>query len=229
LYCDELSLEAMAAYLQSNEIEIERFGTLVNVPNNDVARLMYYLQCVCTAIECDQDSDIQRYTNYNNWARLSIEEQKALLVVCYTFSPDVLDDKVFFHSDALCGNSANEFYRINQVRHQILAAESIIIAGRTRHVNQIMVYKIQWMKSYYFEPMQGLVARLSAPSRPPAITHTPTYTPTYTPSYSAPVIRQPIKQKRRCNGWCVCGCICCLVLIVIIISIVVSAVNQSKD
>ncbi len=149
----------MALYFQKNEIEFERTGVTANVPNNDVARLMYYLNCVCVAIDCDNDPDIQRFTSYSNWSRLSTEEQKALIRVCYSFSPDVLNNRVFFQSDALCGDSSNEFYTINQVRNQVAAAESIIIAGRVRVVNKIMTYKMQWMKTYYFDPMQRLLAR----------------------------------------------------------------------
>jgi hypothetical protein len=212
----------MAAYLQSNEIEIERTGVSVNVANNDVARLMYYLNCVCTSIDCNHDPDIQRYTTYKNWHLLSIEEQKALVVVCYTFSPDVLDDKVFFHSDALCGERLNDFYTINQVRNQVLAAESIIIAGRTRHVNKIMTYKMQWMVTYYIEPMRRLVARFNASSQPRPVTYTPTYTPTRPPTNTAPFIRQSTRKRSSCNGWCVCGSISCLVIIAIIIGITVA-------
>ena len=120
----------MAVVFQRNEVEFERTGVQVNVPNNDVARLMYYLQCVCTSINCNNDPDIQRFTNYKNWSYLSIDEQKALVVVCYAFSADVLDNRVFFHSDTLCVVGRNEFYTINQVRDRLLAAESIIIAGR---------------------------------------------------------------------------------------------------
>jgi hypothetical protein len=128
---------------QRNEIEFQRTGRVVTVPNNDVARLMYYLNCVCTAIDCNRDPDIQRFTNYNNWSYLSVDEQKALIVVCDAFSPDVLENRVFFHNDTLSGDTNNEFYTINQVRNQIVAAESIVIAGQVRVVNQIMTYKLQ--------------------------------------------------------------------------------------
>jgi hypothetical protein len=151
--------EEMAVYFENKNIKFERTGVTANVPNNDVARLMYYMQCVCTSINCNDDPGIQRFTNYANWACLTITDQAALVVACGAFSPDVLNNRVFFQSDALCGDSSNEFYTINQVRNQVAAAESIIIAGRVRVVNKIMTYKMQWMKKYYFDPMQRLLAR----------------------------------------------------------------------
>src|SRR5690348_8131370 len=124
----------MSAFLQINEIEIKRTGTKVTVPDNDVARLMYYLKCVCTTIDCKNDPDIQRFISYQNWQQLSVNEQKALIVLCYTISPEILNDKVFFQKDELCIDSNNEFYEISQVKNQVLAVESIFIAGQTRQV-----------------------------------------------------------------------------------------------
>jgi len=214
----------MALAFQRNEIDIERTGRSVTVPNNDVARLMYYLNCVCNTIDCNDDPDIQRFTNYHNWSYLSSEEQKALLVVCYAFSPDVFDDKVFFHSDALCGNSSNEFYTINQVRSQLFAVESIIIAGRQRQVNKIMTYKMSWMKTYYYDPMQRLVSRLGNSSRPV----------TYSPRYTQDVERQPIMYNNddspRCTTGRICCCLCCLVIVIpALIGIIIAIVHSINN
>ncbi|CAF5086121.1 unnamed protein product, partial [Rotaria sp. Silwood1] len=115
------------AYLQHNQYGFKDTSVNVNVPNNDVARLMYYLNCVCSAIQYN-DSDLSRFRNYRNWASLSSEDIRLLLVLCLTLRPDLLDDKVFFHSDALCGDSSNKFFEISQVRNQLLAVQSIVIA-----------------------------------------------------------------------------------------------------
>ncbi|CAF4551772.1 unnamed protein product, partial [Rotaria sp. Silwood2] len=100
---------------------------------------------------------------------------------CTSTSVTVPNNDVARLIDALCRDSSNKFYKIHQVRHQLVAAESIVIAGQVREVNQIMTYKIAWMKTYYYEPMQRLVARFDTSSQ------TNTYRPTYTPS----VVQQP--------------------------------------
>jgi hypothetical protein len=56
----------MTAFLQTNETEIKRTSQKVFVPGNDVARLMYYLNCVCAAIYYTDDVDIQRLISYQN-------------------------------------------------------------------------------------------------------------------------------------------------------------------
>jgi hypothetical protein len=210
----------MTVFYQQNKIDFERIGVEANVPNNDVARLMYYLRCVCTSINCNNDPDIQRFTNYNNWSYLSNTEQKALLVFCYTFSPDEFNDRVFFHSDVLCGERTNEFYTINQVRHQLVVAESIVIAGQVRVVNQIMTYKMEWMRTYYIDPMRRLVASLGTSSQ--SITYRPTYTPT--------VVRQSYRDTSSsgCTTGRICCAICCCVFIIPgIIGIIISIVNAT--
>ncbi|CAF1242395.1 unnamed protein product [Rotaria sordida] len=68
-------------------------------------------------------------------------------------------------SDALCGDSGNEFYEFSQIRHQLMAVRSILIAGRTRQVNKIMTYKLSWMRNNYFGPMNRLADRFNPQRR----------------------------------------------------------------
>jgi hypothetical protein len=155
----------MALAFRQNEFGVKRTGQSVTVADNDIAKLMYYLNCVCTTIDCNNDPEIRRFTNYSNWHSLSTDEQRQLVVLCYTFSPDIFNNKVFFQSDALCLNRGNEFYEISQVSNQLVAVQSIIIAGRTRRVNKIMTYKMPWMQSYYLEPMRRQAQRFSQSNR----------------------------------------------------------------
>lgn len=149
----------MALVLGKNDVGVKRTGQAVQVPNNDVAKLMYYLSCVCVSIEANDEPEIRRFTDYMNWHRLSNDEVKQLVVLCYTLSPDVFEGKVFFQSDELCFDFSNEFYEISQVQSRIVAAQSIVIAGRTKRVNKIMTYKFSWMRNNYLEPMRNLAER----------------------------------------------------------------------
>ncbi|CAF1556217.1 unnamed protein product [Rotaria sp. Silwood1] len=200
-------------YAQRNEFEVERTGIRVNVPNNDVARLMYYLNCVCIVIDCNNEPSIQRYTTYQNWYSLSLDEQKVLLALCYTFNPDILQNKVFFQYDALCQDGSNEFYEIRQARSQFLIHESILIAGRQHHINNIMAYKTQWMSRNYYEPRQRLVARLNN-SNTPAVMKS---------SY----VGVSSSRSKTCKYiWC--GIVCFFCIIPGIIGIIVAIVNAVK-
>ena len=154
------------AYFQHNQYQFTDKTVRVNVPANDTARLMYYLNCVCYAIDYT-DNNITRYCNYSNWSQLSNEDIRFLVVLCHTLSPTVFAGKVFFHSDALCGDMTNKFYEISQVSHQLLAVQSIFIAGKSCRVNKIMTYKMSWMTNNYLNPMKNLAQRLSNQNKPP--------------------------------------------------------------
>jgi hypothetical protein len=154
----KVTLPNNMALFQRNQVGFRDTTVAASVPNNDIARLMYYFNSVCSAIEYT-DNDMQRYRNCRNWSSLSYEEIRLLLVLCYTFSPDVFNNKVFFQSDALCDDFQNKFYEISQVSHRLLAVRSIVVAGRTRRVSSIMTYKMSWMRDYYFGPMQRLAQR----------------------------------------------------------------------
>ena len=151
----------MALAFQQNQIGVKRTSESTSVANNDIAKLMYYLRCVCTTIDCNNDTDIQRFTNHWNWASLSLDEQRQLVVLCYTFSPDIFEGKVFFQSPELCIQYDNEFYEISQVSNRLIAARSIVVAGRTRRVNKIMTYKMFWLQTNYLEPMRRQAQRFS--------------------------------------------------------------------
>jgi hypothetical protein len=152
----------MDGILNQNENEVKGLTILATIPDNDVAKLMYYLSCVCTTIISDEDEDTRRFTNYSKWAELSTEDQKLLLNLCQTFSPDVLEDKVFFHNRELCTQFDNQFYELIQIHDKLVAADSIDIADRTYQVTKIMVYKMTWMQKNYLEPGQRLAKQLQS-------------------------------------------------------------------
>ncbi|CAF1269782.1 unnamed protein product [Rotaria sordida] len=149
----------MAAF-GSTEYDFKKIGRTTSVPDADIARIMYYLDCVCTVIDYD-DNNIRRYRNYSNWRNMSDEEDRLIFLLGLALSPDELEDKVFFNVPALCPDSNNEFYEIGQVRRQLVIVQSIVIGGQSRQVKRIMAYRQMWMRRNYYEPMQRLAFRFS--------------------------------------------------------------------
>ena len=160
------------ALFQRNQYDL-RPSPRVTVPDNDLARLMYYLNCVFYTIEYE-DQDVRKYSDYQRWWMLSHAEQRVVWFLALTFSPDEFDGKVFFHSDALCGDSSNKFYEFSQVSNQLLAVQSILIAGQTRQVKKIMTYRMSWIQNNYLDPMKRLAPYLSPQAQRPATARRPT-------------------------------------------------------
>ena len=45
----------MAAVIGSTQIHVKKTGTAATIPDNHIARLMYYFNCVCCCVEADDD------------------------------------------------------------------------------------------------------------------------------------------------------------------------------
>ncbi|CAF0787420.1 unnamed protein product [Adineta ricciae] len=217
-------MDPTIAVIGSDELGLNRTTVPVTIPNDNVAYLMYYLNCVCTVIDCKNDPDLQRFISFQNYRQLSVDEQRALVALCRRINPILLKDRVFFQNDAMCVQFNNEFYDISLVQNRLVAAESIIIAGRIRRVTKIMCYKNIWLQTFYYNPMQRLTDRFRSSTVSP-VTYTQPSTSTR-PTYTQPVT---VKNHSSKSKYIICG-VCCFVLCILptLIGIIVGVVNYSK-
>ena len=70
------------ALVGRTQIGIRATGAVVTVPNNNKAKLMYYLNCVCTVLDLDDNADINRLRRYRDYI-LTADETDRLLHLCY--------------------------------------------------------------------------------------------------------------------------------------------------
>ncbi len=78
----------MAAVFDRMQIGIKKTGTTVTIPDNPIARLMYYFNCTCSCTEIDDDASIRRLRNYSNYFSLTNDEEAKLIILCLALSPD---------------------------------------------------------------------------------------------------------------------------------------------
>lgn len=128
------------------------------IPNNPTAKLMYYLDCMCTVLKYDDEPTMNRLRRYQNYF-LTRQERDLLIQLCIVLKPDVLLNKCIFQEDALCGDMGNKFYDLEQVRNNLLIAGSVMIGGQNRRVTKIMTFKMDWLRRNWQEPIQELLAR----------------------------------------------------------------------
>ena len=154
-----------ALSIGKTEITVKPVGWSTTVPNNDIARLMYYFHSVCTCVEPDEDYTIRRLRDYkNNYARLSSDEEARLLAICLTLSPDKLIGTILFPSDD-CGNSTNKFLELSAVSTKLVVAESLVIGGQSKKIQKVMLFQKSWMEKYYIEPLRSIVRSRRPPPR----------------------------------------------------------------
>ena len=74
----------MCASLGFNKIRIKDDSVKTTIPNNDIARLMYYLKCVSSVLNY---KGLSQYTNYNKYYELSSKEKNEVIQLANIFNP----------------------------------------------------------------------------------------------------------------------------------------------
>ena len=145
----------MSATLHQNKLKVEAYGTVVTVPDNSFAKLMYYLDCVLTVIEYNRNSKLTDYKNYNN---LNNEEEKLVIELALTLNPKLFIDAGIFilNPNLLPDSSDNKFYKITDETIGIHVNEEIFIGGRAVKVLNIMACNNSWIQRNYINPLKRI-------------------------------------------------------------------------
>ena len=150
----------MSATLGINHLSVKKTGVKVEVPNNNLARLMYYLSCIFTVIQYNENNNLSDYTHYYN---LNEEEKKTVLTLAGIFNPKIFLEATIFILDngALTGDFGNEFFKITDERIGVHVNQAIMIGGRSVKVLNIMACKNSWLDKNYYTPLRGLYNELN--------------------------------------------------------------------
>ena len=207
----------MAAVIGSTQIQVKKTGLTCTVPDNPIAKLMYYFNCVCSCVEADNDYTTRRLRNYNNYSSLSSQEEAQLLILCLALSPDKLIGSIFLPAgdDEDLGGCCNEFYEVSAISTRVLVSQSLLVGGQQKKVQKIMKFKKSWIEKYFINPLRSIERgqlRPAASSRPalprpaprpnPAPLLRPAPRPTPAPLPSPPRRRPPPRAQRRNNSSC---------------------------
>ena len=200
-----------------NNVKVETFGERTFVPDDDVAKLMYYLSCVDTVINYNE---IDRLSDYENYDLLSVDSLTELFKLVLLFNPEIFIEAGIFILDEnlLIYGMDNQFYQITDERIGIHVNNEIMIGGRTVKVLKVMACNESWLVRNYFRPWKNLfeLADKYQRYRTPIYIPPPPVEPVYSPpernesndtfsfsSYRSPIIR----RKKESDG---CGCTCIL-------------------
>lgn len=154
---------AAALALNKTEVDVNEFGRDVEVPEKPIAKLMYYFDSICYAMDMNRTASpdkIKKLRNYSKYRELNEEERDLLLMLVVKFSPDELINKCLFQDDEMCGNDMNKFYKLDTVQHRFVITEEIIVGGQVTRVVKILCYRKIWLEHCYFEPMKNVEREL---------------------------------------------------------------------
>ena len=118
--------ENMSATLAIKKFQIQRTGVIADVPDNDLAMLMYYLGCVFSVIQVDKNN---KYCDYNKYYTLNEDEQKSVYDLAKLFDPSIFINAGIFivNPELLLEGRANEFFKITDERLGVHVNEEIMI------------------------------------------------------------------------------------------------------
>ena len=144
----------MSVNLKYQSLDIKPIGRKVTVPDNNLAKLMYYLACVFKVIQYDQSS---RLTDFQRYYSLSKEEEQTVLGLVALFNPKIMTDLSLFivAPNLVPSGMTNEFYQITDDRIGVHVNSEVVIGGRVVKVLKIMACTEEWIYNNYINPAQS--------------------------------------------------------------------------
>ena len=148
----------MSATIGIANINIKDIGVITSVPNNDLAKLMYYLACVFSVVQYDESNKLADYENYN---QLSEEEKKLVYTLSILFDPKIFINTGAFliKPELLLSSQENNFFKITDERIGVHVDNEIMIGGRVLKVLNIMVCEMNWLNKYYYSPLNNIIPK----------------------------------------------------------------------
>lgn len=144
-------------------------GDTAIIPNNHIAKLMYYLHCVKNCVDVDITS---RLVDYKNYRLLSEIERRDVVIHAHRFRPGVLRKVIFFEVEEdnyLLPNATNNFLAFNDpvvIGSFNLTSNLILVDGQQFIIKQVMVFKYSWLHDYFIVPFADEKWRIGLAPKP---------------------------------------------------------------
>lgn len=135
------------------KITVRAFGTSTTVPNNAIAKLMYYLGCVAPVI----DYEDRTLTDYQNYNELSGEQLVEVYRITKLLNPSIfINAGIFIVDQKLLFDKTNQFYEITDETISAHANSEIMIGGKVVKVLKHMACNDTWLSNNYYKPINEI-------------------------------------------------------------------------
>ena len=132
---------------------VTMFGYKIVIPDNSLAKIMYYLNCVAVVIDF-HDSVL---VDYQIKGDLSGEQLLRVYDLAKLLNPSIfLQYKIFILDQGLLLNEDNQFYEINDEKLGFQAFREIMIEGKLIKVLKLMACNPSWLGNFYYRPIQEI-------------------------------------------------------------------------
>ena len=133
-------------------LEVQPVYNKIIVPDNKLAKLMYYLDCVFTVVKYDVE---EKYYNYNNFSVITKDEENTILQLVKYFNPSNMQKLSLFilKPNIIPNGKENEFFEITDKNIGVNINSEVVLEGRILKVQKVMAYKRSWLYKYYHVPI----------------------------------------------------------------------------
>lgn len=139
-----------------------------DVPDNAIAKLMYYLDCVAICVAELYINIPKKLRDYEHYSWISDQDRVEVLWWAHELHPKNLKlYGVFVGDHTLCEEgSGNEFYK-----RQEWTVVPVPVHGQLVefHIMRVMAFKEQWLTKNYKTPMKTINGKLRDPDRPDVV------------------------------------------------------------
>ena len=143
----------MSATFAKKNIGLRAFGKRINVPNNPIARLMHYLDCVATVI----DYHDCKFSDFNDYDNLPVDLLETISQVGKILNPQLfIEAGIFIINQNLLFELDNQFYEITDETIGVHVNSEIIVGGKTVKVLKVMACNRRWLTTFYYNPMNAI-------------------------------------------------------------------------
>ena len=151
----------MSATLRINKFTIKEINKHTKVPDYDIAKLMYYLNCAFSVISFN-DYD-KKLIDYEKFYNLTDKEKNEVIELCKIFKPQKFIDSHIFISDPgnLTEKYSNCFFRISDEKLGVYANREIVFGNRIIKTLKIMVFKPIWLDENYYTPLEEIEKKIN--------------------------------------------------------------------
>lgn len=147
----------MTAEPELHELQVKDVGTPTEIPYCDIARLMYYLDCVACLVEGLPIP--AKFRDYKHWKRIgrNLDDFWEMVLLAQKLDPETMTRAgVFIDCEAPLWSLGKRhmFVEITDTRYTSLPTKNFAVGGTQVTCLQRMLYTESWLVEYYKGPMR---------------------------------------------------------------------------
>jgi len=175
-------------------------STPISIPEDNIAKLMYYINAVHNCVDIKISDRLMSYRNVDD---LTEQDKRDVVAFVHRYRPSALRNVIFFEVDDrsyMLPTTTNNFLDFQDpvvIGSFNLPSNLVMVDGVQHIIRRVMIFKRVWMSDFFIEPFEAEKWRINLAPRPKTI------------------VKKTRHQSHAGNDvayWLIGGVFCCLIL-----------------